>query len=52
MYTIKNQKVLKNGTENVNIPSFKRGDHVESKYPIMNEFYPFQNTKKGRQTEN
>ena len=29
------------------IPSFERGDHVESKYIIENKFRPFQNSRKG-----
>ena len=32
------QKVLKNGPENKNQPSFERGDLIEFKYFIRNEF--------------
>ena len=34
------------------IPSFKRGDHVDFKYIMKDEFWYFQNTKKGRITKN
>ena len=34
------------------IPSFKRGDHAESKYLIRNEFYPFLKYIIGHLTEN
>ena len=48
MYTIEIHKVLKNGPKNLkNVPSSKRGEHVEYKYIIKNEFWLFQNTEKG-----
>ena len=46
--TKKNHKVLKNGPKIKTIPSNERGDHVESKYTIKNEFYVFKILKKGR----
>ena len=51
IYTIKFHRVLKNGAKKT-ILSFERGDHVESIYIIRDEFWYFQNTKKGRLTKN
>ena len=42
----KNHKVLKNDSKINTTPSNKRGDHVESKYTIKNEFYIFKIPKK------
>ena len=38
MYNMDIHIVLKNGPKIKSIPSFERGDHVESKYIIKNEF--------------
>ena len=42
MYNIEIHKALKNGPKNLkNVPSSKRGEHVEYKYIIKNEFFVF-----------
>ena len=38
MYIIEIHKLLKNGPKIKTIPSFQRGDHVESKFIIRTEF--------------
>ena len=42
MYNIEIHKALKNGPKNLkNVPSSKRGEHVEYKYIIKNDFFVF-----------
>ena len=48
MYHIEIYKVLKNGPKIETIPSFERGEHIEYKCILENEFEFFRNTKKGR----
>ena len=34
------------------MPPFERGEHVEKKYKIRNDYWFFQNTKKGIKLKN